>query len=113
MNVGALWHAVLIFDLAHFSSSRQLRKLLHCWFVHLALTNLDNGLFFSGSGWVPDHGRAMTFRTKEEACQKAIEQNVRNAAAAMMSGFPQTPVGFIWLTNPGQSRAHSLPFGRF
>jgi len=70
------------------------------WIMRVALTDLDKGLFFCGNGWTSDSRGAQTFASREEARQKAIEQKVKNAAAAIMEGIPQKVAGFVWLTEP-------------
>ena len=70
--------------------------------MRLALTNLDNGTFFSVDGWTSDYRAALLFYSTEEVSKKAAEHKVReNTAAAMMTDHPQQqPTGFIWITRP-------------
>lgn len=66
----------------------------------LALTNLDNGLYFAEDGWIVDCKYARTFRDAEQVAHMAAEHKVKNAAAAMIGGNPPRTTGFIWLTAP-------------
>jgi hypothetical protein len=68
--------------------------------MHLALANLDDGRYFSLIGWTFDARIAHTFPSIDAIQKKAVEHKLKNAAAAMMEGFPQKPTGFIWLTEP-------------
>jgi len=70
--------------------------------MRLALTNLDTGQFSRQTDGLPIIVTAQTFPTKEQVSRKAVEQKVKNAAAAMMDGTPQRTAGFIWLTEPSQ-----------
>jgi hypothetical protein len=75
--------------------------LLICWDeMRVALTDLDDGKFLSAVGWTSDCRLASTFPDTEEVSRRASDHKIRNAAAAMVDGFPQKPVGFIWLTEP-------------
>jgi hypothetical protein len=68
--------------------------------LHLALTNLDDGRYFSLVGWTFDTRIAHTFPSVDAVKKQAAEHYLKNAAAAMISGFPPKPMGFIWLTEP-------------
>jgi hypothetical protein len=71
--------------------------------MRFALTNLDNGLFFAKGGWTSDGGLAQIFADTETVAHVASENNIKNAAAAMIGGDPPHPRGFLWLTKPARN----------
>jgi hypothetical protein len=68
--------------------------------MRLALTNLDTGLFLGKSGWSADCKLATTFPDTETVASVAAQNNVRNAAAALIDGEPLQTRGFLWVTKP-------------
>jgi hypothetical protein len=71
--------------------------------MHLALINLDTGLFFARDGWTHDVRLADTFMSQEILSRIAIEKNVKNAAAALVEGNPPRATGFLWISEPNQN----------
>ncbi|HLH52501.1 MAG TPA: hypothetical protein VKY92_02705 [Verrucomicrobiae bacterium] len=64
----------------------------------LALTNLDNGLYFDKGKWVSDHKLAQQFPDQEAVARAAKKLKVRNAAAALIDGNPAQVRGYFWVT---------------
>lgn len=77
--------------------------------MRLALADLDTGLFFGKLGWTTDRKLAQIFADSETVSKVATENQVRNAAAAMMDGDPLQPTGFLWLTKPSLPTAAECP----
>ncbi len=68
--------------------------------MHLALVNLDTGLFYTKDGWIADFKLAQTFDDREQAAQTAVENKIENAAAARVNGMPPQITGFVWINEP-------------
>jgi hypothetical protein len=69
--------------------------------MRLALTNLDNGLYLESNGrWTAECKLAKNFWDSESVAKAARDNNVKNAAAAIVHGDPPNAMGFFWVTNP-------------
>jgi hypothetical protein len=73
---------------------------MHSSQMSWTLANLDNGLFFEKGRWTCHCDLADKFTDLETVSRMAADHRIENAAAAMISGNPQRPLGFLWLTKP-------------
>jgi hypothetical protein len=65
--------------------------------MRLALINLDNGLFLENLGmWTMEPEFAQEFKDACEIARAALENQVENAATAIIDGNPPRARGFLW-----------------